>query len=279
MIRNFNAFAIKIKIEDIFRRVWHVPKENTFAGMTEEPAFTFTRGFDPNPATKSAKFGELGFGVVTKFMRSFGLSGTGEGILNTEKHQESIRPKTSVKIGTGEHRTKGVAKGLMGTFDRAVLMRATGTGGLDVIAKFLEEFAELGVMKQFTTLVNHDIFVGDVKNIVFGKPRTEPVNRSSFRNTADTIQFTGGMISDKQIAGLTVETREVSGTGFVLRLLANKTKINGKALVREGSLASGTRTVNGASLELSGQADGALVENRGGFLEFRDTVNVVVGVV
>ena len=64
-----------------------------------------------------------------------------------------MRPKTGIKLGTGEHGTKDVIDGLVGTFDKAILMMGTDSGRVHSGVELFEEVADLGVATQFSTLV------------------------------------------------------------------------------------------------------------------------------
>jgi hypothetical protein len=146
--------------------------------------------------------------MMAKLVRGLVLKGNWESVLDAKKKLKSVRPKTSIEVRTGEHGAKGIAYGLMGALDGAVLVRGTGASGLDMVTKFLEEGTEFWIMVQFATLVNHNVLVREIKYLVLSEPRSKPIEGCGFRNARNTVEFTGGMVGNEQVASLTVEASE-----------------------------------------------------------------------
>jgi hypothetical protein len=106
--------------------------------MAEETTFVFTRGFNPDAATKSLKLGEFCFGMIAEFMGCLWLCGTRKGVLDSNKHEKSIRPEMGIKVGTIQHHTEGVTKSLVGTLNGAILMRTASAGELNIVTKLFK---------------------------------------------------------------------------------------------------------------------------------------------
>jgi hypothetical protein len=83
------------------------------------------------------------------------------------------------------------------------------------------------------------------------------------------------MISEQDVAGLTIETAIRCSTSLVLRALTSESEVNGDALQRNGRFASGV-SARRRFLEFGSMADGAGVENRVGTFEMRNAVNMLV---
>jgi hypothetical protein len=78
--------------------------------------------------------------------------------------------------------------------ERAILMRRTGTSRLDVISKYFEKFASFWVVENFSTLVNQNIFVGDVMELYVGW--------CGLGDASNPIESMSGMIDDEEVTGL-----------------------------------------------------------------------------
>jgi hypothetical protein len=164
-------------------------------------------------------------------------------------------------------------------FDKAVLVRGVSPGRVDLILKFGKDFVDARVIKQFTTLIQVDIFVfyGGARRVTFEKG-AKPVDGCSLTDSGFSMETTGEMVTNKDIGGLAVETSVTECTSFVLGLLPSKSEIDAKALVGDGSCA-GRVGARRTFLHLGGKANGTGVKDRSRVFEARNTVNVFVSIV
>jgi hypothetical protein len=169
-----------------------------------------------------------------------------------------------------------VAQGLMGTLNRNILVRGPCTSWMDVITKFLKMILEFRIVIKFTTVINHDVLVRDVKDMVLGKPRMKPLEGDILEDMSDAIKLMSSMISEKKIAGLTIETSEIFLARFIFGLLADESKVNRQTLIGQCSLLDSAILVHKTSLEIYSEADRTSVKKRhGGLLELRNVINHV----
>jgi hypothetical protein len=82
---------------------------------------------------------------------------------------ESKGPKTRAKGRASEHGTKSIANGLVGSFNRTILVGGVSTSRVDSIVKFFKERDNERIFVEFTTLVKDNIFVVDIRGVL-GKP-------------------------------------------------------------------------------------------------------------
>jgi hypothetical protein len=61
---------------------------------------------------------------------------------------------------------KCISNGLVGSFNRAVLMGAVGTGGPNGVAKTLKESANFLIIIKFASLVHADILARDLGSVL-----------------------------------------------------------------------------------------------------------------
>jgi hypothetical protein len=88
-----------------------------------------------------------------------------KGILDAEVMVKGAGPETGVKTSAGEHGTEGIADGLVCSLDRAILVRTVCAGGADSIAVFFEKSTDLWIVIEFSSLIERDIFIRDVRGV------------------------------------------------------------------------------------------------------------------
>jgi hypothetical protein len=58
----------------------------------------------------------------------------------------------------------------VGTLNGAILMRTASAGELNIVTKLFKYFVETRIVEQFATLIDHDVFVGNINNVTFSEP-------------------------------------------------------------------------------------------------------------
>jgi hypothetical protein len=98
-------------------------------------------------------------------------------IIQLEEVIDGIWPLFGGKAGTGKHSTDGIGKGLMGTFDLAVLVRGVGCSRLKGIASILKELNNSLAGTQITTWIHANILVGDIlgETMIMEQPTIQEV--------------------------------------------------------------------------------------------------------
>ena len=101
-------------------------------------------------------------------METFEMRGTVifamQGILDWQKMIKSVGPKTRFKIGAGQKSKQSIAINcLMSVFHWTVLMRRIRTNGTNIVPEFFEKGTDLWVVKKFTTLVQVNVLVLELR--------------------------------------------------------------------------------------------------------------------
>jgi hypothetical protein len=166
----------------------------------------------------------------------------------------------------------------VGAFYRTVLTRGICTSRSDGIVEFLgKEVANSRIMVQFATLVQNDILVIGSWGMAV-EPRTKPVGGTALGDPSGTVEGTGRVICDHNVARFPIQAKEGSRTGFVFGLLSGKSKINGEALEWDGGGTSGVVACS-AFRQFCRKANGTLIEDRVNVFESRHPINVMVCIV
>jgi hypothetical protein len=164
-IRDLDSFGFNVKPEDVFKSVGKEAKEDSFLGMVAKFTRTRAGGTNPNATTKGAEVVKVGFGTMALFERRQGIVFAGKSIFNPKVVVKSVWPKSRFQARTSEHGAKSVANGLMSALDRAILVGTIGAGGSDLVTKLGKESSDLGVLIQFTALVEVNILFGDAGRV------------------------------------------------------------------------------------------------------------------
>jgi hypothetical protein len=152
-----------------------------------------------------------------------------------------------------------------------------GTSRDDLKVEFnLKEILDLGVAKEFATLIHVDIAPGKLRRYMTMEPAAEPVDRGTFANTGNTMKGFSVMVGDENIAGLTIEAKEVLVVGRVLGALTRERKVDGEALAGASSFARGGVTT-GSLVELGLEAHGAVLKDGLRDIELGDTMGKEMG--
>jgi hypothetical protein len=177
--------------------------------------------------TERAHVAKVGFVAKAKEVRRAGLVFEGKGVLNNEEiAMEGIGPEVGVEIGSSEHHAQGIANGLVGTFDGAVLVRAVSAGGQNIVAMTLKESANFVVVVKFASLVQVDLLTRDFGSMLL-QPVIKPVEGGAFGDTRSAAKSTGGVVSNQILTILAIETTIGSAASLDFGALASKGKING----------------------------------------------------
>jgi hypothetical protein len=162
----------------------------------------------------------------------------------------------------------------MGTFNGAVLMGRVGTGGMQDVAKFLEESTDAWIVVEFPTLVQMHAFVLDLRGMG-NKPLAEPVDGCPLGNADGAIKSARKMVLDHNEAGFTIESFAGGGARFVFGSLASEGEGDRQTLPRSGCFHH-RRMAGRTFLELGRKAGRKLFKNWVVMLESRNTKDVLV---
>jgi hypothetical protein len=176
-----------------------------------------------------------------------------------------------------EHGTDGGINSLVTTFNNTILVMCFGASRYDLEEEFnLKEIPDLGVSKEFATLIHIDIAPSELRRDMAMEPAAKPIDRGTFADTGDTMKGFSIMVGNKKIAGLTIETDEVLVVGRVLGTLTREGEVDGEALTGASSFARGgvaTRLL----MELGLDAHRAVVKDGLGDVELWDTMGKEMG--
>ena len=113
----------------------------------------------------------------------------------------------------------------MGVFHGTILIRRISTGRIDVVAKLLEESANLGIVVHFAALIQMDVLIGNLRSMR-NQPLLEPVDQGTFSDANSAIECTSEVVFDHGETSFTIETLVGGSTGFVFGCLTSECKIN-----------------------------------------------------
>jgi hypothetical protein len=160
MKSDFNSLCFDVVPQDILGGKREETKEDAFTSMKLKSTGARARGTNPNTTTKRAHGAKIGLDTSAKNVRRAVTIFQRKGVLHAKIGVKSVRPKTSIQIGTDEHGTKSVPNGLVGTFNWTVLVRTVGTSGIDDVTKALKKGTDFLVVEKLTALVEVNIFAG-----------------------------------------------------------------------------------------------------------------------
>jgi hypothetical protein len=106
----------------------------------------------------------------------------------------------------------------------------------------------------------------------------EPVKRGTFGDARCAIEESGGMVSEKNVASLTVDSLVGLTTSLVFGTLASEGKIDRDALPGDRGRAGGVVS-RGTLGKLGGEADRTLLKDGFTVRKLGDAVNVFMGMV
>ena len=169
-----------------------------------------TWGTDPNTASEGAETSEVVLFASGEFERRFaGLVGSGfESILDMETVMEGIGPEMGIKTGAKKHGMEGISNGEVGTFNGGILARVVRASGADGVMMFLEQFADLGFVVEFTTLVHDNTFVGAGGGVLF-EEFTKMRNGCSLVDTCVPMVASKEMVGDEDPSGFAIKAHIV----------------------------------------------------------------------
>jgi hypothetical protein len=107
-----------------------------------------------NATAKGTQLGEIGKGTATDDKGTGGAIAVGHKVVEAYVMVERIRPEVGAEIGAGEHRTKGIANGLMGTFAGTILMGRIWPGQLYLVSEIVEGFVNLTAFAELTATIH-----------------------------------------------------------------------------------------------------------------------------
>jgi len=176
-----------------------------------------------------------------------------------------------------EHSADGSVDGLVATFYNTILVMGFGASRDDLKVEFnLKEIPDLGVTKEFATLIHIDIAPSELRRDVTMEPAAKPIDRGTFADAGNTMEGFGVVVGDEKIAGLTIEAEKILVVGRVLGALTRKGKVDREALTGASSFARGGVST-GSLVELGFEAYRAVLKDRLGDVELGDTMGKEMG--
>ena len=165
MVSNFDALGFNIISKKIFERAGQKTKKDAFARMVLEFTPTGSWWFNPNATTKRAECSKVWLGSMAAFVCRGGIVLARKGILDAQVVMEGIGPKAGVKASTREHSVESITNGLIGAFDRSILVGTVGSSSANGIAKLLKKGANFWIVVKFPALVEIDVLIGDARGV------------------------------------------------------------------------------------------------------------------
>ena len=152
-MRNLDTFSINIIPEDIPGGMGNKIKENTFLRISCELSPLLGWRSNPDMASKSSEPSKVISLTSGHFERRGILTLRSKGIGDPEMMIKGIRPKLDIQISTGKENSDYITNILVGSFDGTILMRYISSCRVNGIAVALEKILNLGVSKQFPSLI------------------------------------------------------------------------------------------------------------------------------
>ena len=92
---------------------------------------------------------------------------------------ECMGPEFDIEVGTQEWGANGVSKSSVSALDRTILSRRVCTSGMCCTAFLLEQVANLGMIEEFSALVEMHTFIAAAR-IVLREEMCEPLQWRTF---------------------------------------------------------------------------------------------------
>jgi hypothetical protein len=138
-----------------------------------------------NATTKGTQLRKIGKGTATDDKGAGGTVSVGHKVVKGYVMIKRIRPEVGAEIGAGEHRTKGIANGLMGTFAGTILMGRIWPGQLYLVSEIVEGFVNLTAFAELTATIHPYIFVGARRGVTH-QSLIQPINWGCFGSEGTT---------------------------------------------------------------------------------------------
>ena len=245
MLRGVHRVRSGVKVKDILQSLG-VTEKNAMADIRDRTVRATSTGRKGKDATaKSAEKLKVGFASGADFKRRFFALAMRSNIMQAKVMVESIRPEAGVKLCTTKKNSDGIADIAVTAFDRTILMGGIGSSRFDAVTSLGEESMHFGGTAQFTTKIHTNVFIGSIaRTTVCGEPAIYECERRMLRGEGGTVEISTVVIGNQHIAGLAIESGEAMETFGVGRLLHDKGKINGYALVADSGTTRVTSTMS-----------------------------------